>query len=322
MKKEAFYDIERDGITQGLLTIWRTCRESARLFLQGYSQKNNNSMGTTFGTIGHGINEKVYGAMQKGKLTDIPSAGLIKKYTKEVEKIWQEENPRASKEAIEQKEFALLLAETVMPLYFEYWHKDIKKMNWIGVEQEFDIPYTLKDGRKTRLRGKMDGVYKNNGVWLFETKCKSKISEGTLVDVLPLDFQNNFYLSAINKLLNVQPKGIKYNIIRRTLMEPKKNETLPNFAKRVVLDIKKRPEFYFIRFELATDSSDLKKFNKELENQIKEFYDWHQGILSHYPNPSQCETKYGRCWALGICAGNNLHQYEKRKKVFRELEDY
>jgi hypothetical protein len=115
-----------------------------------------------------------------------------------------------------------------MPLYFKFWHKD-KNLNWIGVEQEFDVPYVLKDGRKTRLRGKMDGLYKKNGIWLFETKSKSRIDEGTIVDALPLDFQNKFYLSVARKLHKIQPSGVKYNIIRRTQMEQRKNETAKKF---------------------------------------------------------------------------------------------
>ena len=319
MKTSEFYNIEKDGITQGLLSTWRNCRQLAWIYLQGYSQKSG-SLALTFGTIVHAILERVYGDLQKGKKS-LPSRPELLAYIKLVEKDWEKENPRATKEELEQKEQCLLLVESIMPLYFQFWHKD-KFLKWVGVEQEFNIPYQLKDGRKTRLRGKMDGVFKKNGIWLFETKAKSRIDEGALVDVLPLDFQNKFYLSALRKQHKLQPSGVKYNVVRRSQMEQRKDETAKKFSQRVAADITKRPDYYFLRFEISIDKQELDKFDQELEDQIKEFYDWWEEKIAHYSNPSQCETKYGRCWGLGICSGQGTNKYEKRKQVFRELEDY
>lgn len=327
--KPAFYDIERDGITQGLLNCWRSCREMAWLFLQGYSLKRN-SMGLVFGTIIHAVLEDIYGMMQQKKILGIPTAKNVKWACLRVEKIWEKENPKASAEGIQLKELSLLLAEAILPLYFEYWHKDKTNLPWVGLEQEFKIPYKLADGRKTFLRGKMDGIYKKNGIWLFETKGKSQINEVNLVDTLGLDFQNNFYLSNVRRLLNIQPSGVKYNVIRRTQMQQSKKENLKQFANRIIEDIEKRPEYYFLRFELSITKQELDKFDEELGIHIKEFYDWwdtKRGLrpnraIGHYKNPSQCETKYGRCDMLDICSAGNFSRYEKRKVVFRELEDF
>lgn len=321
MKTDCFYNIEKDGITQGLLSTWRNCRESAWRFLQGWSPRKTN-MPFTYGNIIHAIIEKIYRDMQKKILTKIPDKKKINNYISCVERQWEKENPRASVELLKQKEESFLIAEAIMPIYFDYWHKDFEEMPWLGVEQEFNNKIILKDGRKTALRGKVDGVYKKNGIWLFETKNKSRIDESTLVDVLPLDFQNKFYL--YNLVLNHVgiPSGIKYNIIRRTQMEQGKKETLKQFSQRLTKDILKRPDFYFIRYEIGIDKEELELFSIELMGQITEFYDWWDEKIAHYSNPSQCETKYGRCWALSICSGQNFNQYIKRERVFRELEDF
>lgn len=318
--KPDFYDIERDGITQGLLGTWRQCREAAWLFLQGYSLRGT-TMGLTFGNLIHAILDLVYSDIQNGKLKQLPEPKRIKTYIQKVEGIWEEENPRADKQTIEYKEHSFLLAEAIMPFYFQYWHKDLK-IDWMGVEQHFAVPYKLEDGRKTILRGKMDGLYSPRKPWLFETKAKSQINENNLVDILPLDFQNNFYLYNVRSIHKIQPAGVKYNVIRRTQMTQGKKENIKQFAARVAADVEKRPEHYFYRYEIIIGKDEMDKFEKELQGQIVEFYDWWQDKVAHYRNPNQCETKYGRCNYLGICAGPNYSQYEKRKKVFRELEDF
>jgi hypothetical protein len=331
---KTWYNIQTDGITQGLLNNFRTCRESTLLFLSGWSQKGS-SMALTFGNIVHAVLELIYGDIQKGKLKSLPALKQVHGYILTVEKIWEKENPKADQKLLEMKEFAFLLAEAIMPIYFEFWHKDLA-ITWMGLEQQFTIPYALQDGRKTVLRGKMDGLYKKGGIWLFETKSKSRIDEGTLVDVLPMDFQNNFYLSCVRRLHKIQPAGARYNIIRRTGMSQGKKENIKQFSQRVVEDIRKRPEYYFMRFELSIGKEEMNKFDSQLADQFVEFYNWWETLtgktsivpasalqkIAHYPNPSQCETKYGRCWALDICAQDNYRNYEKRSQVFRELEDF
>lgn len=314
------YDPATMGITQGLLNRWRNCREDCWLFLQGWSSKSVNK-GLTFGNLIHAVLEKIYQDLQKGKLNNLPDQGQVLKYIAVVEKTWELENPRATKEAIEQKEASLLILEAIMPIYFEFWHKDLKELPWIGVEHEFKVPYKLMDGRTTFLRGKMDGIFKRNGIWLFETKSKARIDESTLVDVLPLDFQNNFYIVCAGLLLQKPLSGVKYNIVRRSQMEQKKDETVKGFSERMVEDIRKRPEFYFIRYEIAIDQADQEKFKLDLLNQVTEFYDWWDEKIGHYPNPSNCETKYGRCWALEICSAKNYQNHQIRPQVFNELSE-
>ena len=316
------YDPERDGITVALLSRFRDCRESAELYAQGWAQRGT-SLAMTYGSISHGVLELVYRDIQLKKLRKLPSLQETKKYIRKVEVLWEKDNPKADVKTLEFKEFSFLLAEATLPVYFEYWFKDIKEMTWLALEQVFKVPYKLSQFgfKDTYLYGKMDGVFKSNGIWLLETKTKGRIDEGSLVDTLPLNFQNNFYLSALRRMHKVKPSGVKYNIIRRTGFEQKKKESIVQFAKRCAADVRARPEFYFIRYEIGIDKAELDAFDIELENQIVEFMQWWTGKLKHYRNPNQCETKYGRCWALGICSNGNMKQYEKRKEVFRELEE-
>lgn len=319
--KTQFYDYKKDGITQGLLSTFMTCRQKARLFLEGWS-KPHDSMGLTYGTIIHGVLEHTYEAIRTRELNAIPSTQRIKKYTNAVEKQWYKENPKATKYSLENLQISLLIAEATLPVYFEYWWKeDFKEIKWLKLEQKFSIPYKTKDGRKTLIKGKKDGIFGNPNIYLFETKTKSMLNEADLVDTLWFELQVNLYLWAIRKMYKQVPAGVNYNIIRRTCLPKKKSESMPLYAKRIVTDIKKRPDFYFIRLEIKIAKEEMDEWEKELEAMVVDFMNWYDGKVGHYKNTNSCITKYGRCEYLNICSEGKYQDYTKRSMVFRELED-
>ena len=314
------YSVETDGITQSLLGTFLQCRKKAKLSCEGWSSKYA-SMGLTYGTIGHAILEAVYTDVQSRKLKDVPTVQQIRKYVNHVEDIWNKENPRADKKALEYLQLSCLIAEATMPLYFEYWVKDLKEIKWMHLEHEFKIPYTTSTGLKTILRGKMDGVFANpKKVWLFESKFKSRVDEGDLMDTLSFDFQVLFYLYALMELHKVQPAGFLYNVVRRIGLKQGAKETITQFAERCIEDIRERPEFYFIRREVSIGSDEMKEFVVELDGLIIDFHNWANGKAYSYKNTNSCLDKYGRCTFLNICSGQGYGAYTKREHMFRELE--
>lgn len=316
---KGFYDIKRDGITQGLLENWMSCRAKALWFLKGFVLKNP-SFPLTHGSITHGVLELAYEDVRLGKLKTFPSKQQSMVYIKRIEKEWHKENPHAEKKALEFAELSLMVCEATMPAYFEYWHKDIKNMVWEKIEGNFATPFTLPDGRKTILRGAMDGVFKNPKRWLFETKTKGRIDETSLVDYLPFELQVNFYIMNLILQGGDIPRGVLYNIIRRTGLRQGVKESITQFAKRVASDILARPDEYFIRMEVAIGKDEIEFFKRECTGMITDFYNWFEGKVPHYRHTGHCETKYGRCEYLTAETGS-MHPYEKRKTVFRELED-
>jgi len=118
----------------------------------------------------------------------------------------------------------------------------------------------------------------------------------------------------------LSPSGVLYNVIRRPGLRLGKTETMPQFGKRIEKDILKRTDFYFFRFEVATDKSDIAKWSIEFEDMVTDFLDWWEGKCGHYKNTGSCVTKYGRCQFLGACAEGQFHTLMKRPRVFRELE--
>lgn len=316
-----FYDYRKDGITQGLLMQFMECREKTKLFLQGYSPKKISSPALTFGTIGHKILEGVYNAVQAKKFRSCPGMENLAPYFRAAEKAWYRDNPTASNESRRIVEASLGIAQATLPLYFKrWWAHDSNKIRFEKIESEFKIPFTLKDGRKTFIRGKQDGTFRNSRLWLFEHKFKSMINEDTLLDTLVLDFQVNFYLYALFQIHKQYPAGVLYNIIRKTSLERKQEESLKTYVARVEADIKKRTDFYFIRYEVVKTRLDINKFTPELHALITDFCDWYDGSGNHYKNPGSCQTKYGCCVYLPICSPGTFGLYTKRKQVFSELE--
>ncbi len=319
--KKPFYDYKIAGITQSLLQSFMTCQWKSRWSLEGWSSTKI-STPLTYGTIVHGVLERVYDLIRLKKLKSPPDNILIKKLTHQVEDLWLEENPGAGSKAREELDFCLLVAESTLPSYFKYnWKEDFYKLKWRQLEQQFKIPYETKDGRKTFIRGKKDGVIGTDVLKLFETKTKSQINTNDLLDTLGFEFQVMTYLWAIKKVYKQTPTGVKYNLIRRTSLQQKVNESKKNYALRIIEDIKKRPSFYFMRLDIKITKQEMLQFEEELERIVVAFLDWVDNKMESYHNTSACIGKHGRCQWLPLCSKKDFGQFRKRKTVFRELED-
>ena len=323
------YDPEIDGITNSLLTTWGSCREKARLSLRGVT-KRSSGMGLTYGGITHWLLEHVYDDHRTGKLqltNGTLSKSYVASYLQKVETLWKKENPMADAATLSFYELTMLLNEHLMPIYFQHWKSDFVKTAWVALESEFKIPFEVtRNGitYKTFLRGKRDGVFTRRGGsrrWLFETKTKSRIDEGTLVDLLPFESQVNLYLVAMLLETGEIPAGVLYNIIRRPALRQKKNESIQAFAKRLVDDVKKRPAWYFLRQEMTIDEKELDRYYGELEDRVWEFIHWWKGLASHWKESSNCENKYGICHYLPICSRRDYTTFFVRDRVFRELAE-
>ena len=316
------FDVDKDGVNASLLGKWMSCRELARLHVNGWTSKRT-SGGRIFGIIVHGVLDEIYSAIQSGELETVPSTKRVKKAIAKMEKAWRKSNPRASNEALQMLEFQLGIAEAIMPIYFTFWHEDITKIDWVNLEHKFKVPLG-----PTHAIGRMDGQFiptkGKKARWLFETKNKSRLGEQgetNLVDVLPHELQTNLYLNAMVAMTGQVPGGLVLNIIRRPNQRQKKSEGPKAFAERVAKDIKKRPEYYFIRLRMTVDKDDLRRMRLEHEALTRDFVRWAKGKGEHYRNSGQCENKYGTCDMLPICARQDYTGFYQRPPRVRDVED-
>lgn len=324
------YDPAVDGLTNSLLTAWGNCRELARLILRGWVRRGT-GMGMTYGGITHWLLQHVYEDHRKGTLklsNGTLSAEYVKRYLARVEELWKAENPLADEATLQHYELTMLLNEHLMPLYFQHWkQRDFQETRWVGVESEFKVPFEVtRNGLtyRTFLRGKRDGVFVPKGrkrSWLFETKTKTRIDEGTLVDILPFESQVNLYMVAMWLESGQQPEGVRYNIIRRPGLRQKKNESLPQFAKRLTDDVRLRPNWYFLRQNMRVDPKELDRYLGELEDRVWDFMHWWNGGGGHWRNSAYCENKYGTCGMLSLCSKRDTSGLYVRDRLFSELSE-
>jgi hypothetical protein len=316
------FDVDKDGVNASLLGRWVNCRELARLHLLGWTPKRIGA-GRIFGTITHGVLENIYSDIQSGELETLPSAKRVRAEVVKQEKLWRKYNPRADAETLQQLEISCLMADAVLPMYFQRWHKDLSRMDWIELERKFTVPLG-----STTLKGKMDGNFRPQAgkkiIWLFETKNKSRLGESgetNLVDILPFELQTNLYLGAMEVMYQETPAGLILNIIRRPGFKGKKGETPEQLARRIESDVKKRPEFYFIRLRMTVDKRDLTRTRREHEALVEEFVRWAKGDGAHYRNSDHCENKYGTCEFLRVCARQDYSGLYQRAPRIRKEED-
>lgn len=326
------YDPEKDGISPTILSIWKKCREKARLRLLGWTARKQTGP-QVFGTLCHAVLERVYGAIQSGKLKTVPSAKFVKTICSQVETKWRKDNYKADSDTLQTMEMVMLLVEAIMPIYFVFWHKDFVKMDWHHLEQFVGSEASNRAFGKYRshLRGKLDGAYKSTSdtrgrLWLFETKTKSRIGEqgeSNIVDILPHECQTTLYLGALQDATKAVPGGVMMNVIRRPNFKLKKGESLPGFAGRVAADIAKRPDYYFIRFRMEVDARDLALQRVATDAMMTDFLAWYAGDTPHYHNSDACEDKFGTCEFLKICSRRDftgMYQHKARRGAALEGE--
>jgi len=304
-----------DGITQSILSAWRTCRYKSKLSLNGWTPKRRKKS-FRFGSLVHDTLEFMYCGIRDGRKNDYSPKGISDFIWKKSDENLKDLLPSDRPEDIElEGSYAVsLLAEA----YLQRWKKDYKR-SWVSVEGEFDYAF-----HGYRLRGKRDAVFRQSrksggGLWLLETKTKSIINDEELGLLLPFDFQTLFYLISLKETFPKEKlKGCVYNVLRKPQLREGANEGREQFVKRIEKDIKKRPEHYFKRYEVTYPQSVVEWFETDLRNQLSEFTDWWNGWSSTYKNTSACVGRY-RCEFLDHCSSGNFVGYEKGKSPFSEL---
>ena len=313
------YDIEKHGVTQSVLLNWLGCRERARLGLKGWS-RSGFSPSMQYGEIFHGALERVFKKVRDGKLTSAPSKDLLHKIVGKIVHEIEKRTDTVNDQGYELLEYNRAMAEAQLPTYFARYSKDFTHRKWVLLETEFNIPIKTRDGIIIPFRGKIDAGFEQDKYFsLFETKTKSIIDTEALMDQLHFDFQTTSYIYAAWKLGHPLARKVLYNVIRRPGLRKRKTETIDAFMERVRKDIIIRKEFYFMRWEIAITQTDIDKFMEEFEDIVTEFHRWYVGKLPNYRNTGSCQTKYGACQYVGVCARKDYKFLEKRERVFPEL---
>jgi len=118
-----------------------------------------------------------------------------------------------------------------------------------------------------------------NKLGIFETKTKSRIDEADIRDGLKADMQTMIYLFATYLDSKEFPETVLYNVIRRSTMYQRKDESIKSFIDRIKHDMSIRPDYYFMRWEVTVTKEDITSFvKKTLDPILIQFVSWYNSI--------------------------------------------
>ncbi len=320
------YDPTVDGVSQSMIGTWLSCREKARLnIILGLSSIQNNSKPLIFGSISHGVLERGYRLMRASK---VPSLGGIVAYmdnwVNEALDDWKEENPKRNTDAEDSAEECAAIIQELLPRYFEHWFAEDSKVKWMHVEDQFKVPLQMPDGKYVNMVGQFDGSYfdQKKRLCLFETKNKSQFPE-RLAELLPLDLQLGYYLTALAATTKKTAHLVRYNLIRRPGERRGQQESLPNFCRRIGENVAKKPDHYFVRLDIRLEEQERQTHMFRAQKLVEEFYHWWKTTDPKEKdlmwNSGSCENRYGVCGNLLICANNDKSGHYVRDAVSPEL---
>lgn len=309
------YDAERDGITQGALRTFLTCRRLAELRLvKGWTTPP--SAGMVYGTIIHGVLARMRLLKERrggGVGFDLPAMARDARNDLDYA-------ARLSRELEAEASRAIALAPYIMEGYIKHRGGDFSRAVWHHVEWEF----AFRGPCAAWLRGKMDGVRRfRQKLWLSEVKTASQVGNNRFVG-LHLDYQLLFYLYAL-RMVEGEAKvgGVIFEVIRNPAMKAQKGESLENFAARIGKDVAKRPEFYFFRVEVPVSEFKMEAFLYDIECQLRSFLSWFNGVPGGcYRSYTNCQSMFGPCPMWEACLSGKLTAGQWRlDRPFPELSE-
>lgn len=309
LEKLIKFSIEKHGITQSLIKMYMRCKRMFFLYVTGW-ESIEKRLTYSNGAITHGILDKCYRYYLNNQ--HLPVKRMIYKWIKNYQIENNEWMIGQSQELITKYQH---ICKLMIFEYFNYHDDEFNNKKFIEIEKEFDFRY-----KEYRLRGKKDFIFQINGkTWIGETKTMAKISEANLEEILPFDFQSLFYTICEEKENKNNVTGVLYNIIRNPSQVQKKGETIQAFCKRIKLDIRKRPEHYFKRYEIPFTKQDKLEFKKELDLKLKEVNEFCKNKSYPYKRETSCLHPF-KCEFLPACSAGNLNGFTKTRRLFKELE--
>ena len=305
------YNATSDGVTQGLLAGWMTCRQKAAWACQRWCLRRAAIDTTGFGDMAHQALSRLY--RQDRVPTDDEVSDVVNDITGKFE---AEHLQRAKAADIEKFEILGINLEQVLQGYVRQWESDWAEQAWVETELSFRVNVS-----GIPLQGKIDGVVKRGTKWwIFETKTRTQIADN-MVRQLAIDFQSQVYCLALEAIRGKRAAGVLYNVIRNPGLKPGKG-TLGGFAERLRSDISSRPEWYFRRFEVVGNKDDQEKFAANLALVLDEFRRWSEDKSPdmQWRNYAACFSSWFPCDFLDLCTSGSTTGYYQRELMFPELE--
>jgi hypothetical protein len=285
----SYYDINNPVVSQSSFEEYMLC---CYRFLYNLNLYTDPTMikKTTPGTFGHAILEHIY---KKEKIKQTIGQFIDKyKFPKEIK--------------MDEQEYIRTVMSVLIPNYFKVYPGDLK---WdITPEIQFNVMLGT-----ARLVGKMDGIVRDKGNWLLETKFKGNINEDAVVSKLRIDWQSLFYLNAYAIMTGIFLDGVIYNIVRYPQRSAAKG--LEVFAEALEEDIKSRPDYFYYRYKTEFTKKEILEFREELCEKLNDL----SNRKVFWKNQCACNAPFP-CAYIEACSSGDFSGLKKKRKLFEELD--
>lgn len=334
------WDLYRDGLTQGAINKFLTCREQFYLsVVLGWVSKQT-SEPLEFGSAFHDILAKFH--QKSGQVVAYGPSFTAEEEATALTDLCDKAEHKARKgrfTAQQLEDIALRYAtlEVVLKHYLKFWADEDLNRVWVKREETFHYdclygPHPEFNDLTIPLRGRWDGVFRKNGLWLLETKTKGQIDEDGIQASLPFDVQTMLYNYVLWKTTGEYPAGVIYDVVRRPGLRRGASESFLNFVARIDKDIADRPDHYFKRWKVGLSKKDLTNWEEQfLSTVLIELEEW-WGVVAldssgrlnydrHFLNPNALFSRYGKCDLFRAITEKNYSGLKRLKKPFPELRD-
>lgn len=313
-KKGKPYNPETMGVSVSCLNMFLACREQCRLrYVLGYKPLLQKSVFLEGGIYHDGIKDITRYYRDKKKANEGGAIKVALKFLKETEKEWS-----SGKSKTADREVALSTVDkgtAILPGYIHRWYKDDIKREWELVEDKFEVPLQMSDGKTIKFIGYYDATFKDKKKkWIKESKFKARISDG-YEDSLINDLQVQGYVASL-KMGGDAPAGCLFDITRKPAIRNRQGESKKDYIDRLMDDVEKRRDHYFNRYRITYTKTEINDAVMRLEFLVQTFWDWWKQCHKERDllfNSGHCESVYGLCTFNPICANGDFSGHYTRK---------
>lgn len=141
---------------------------------------------------------------------------------------------------------------------------------------------------------------KNGDWWIKETKTTSDSSEDFITQA-KLNFQLFGYMFLARSLVGKWPKGVIFDVVKKTQIRQKQNESISAFMRRCVEYYLDDTKDMYRRSEIRVDKRELSLWKRETRYEAEDILASH--ARDYFPmNNEQCKGKYGLCPLFQVCS--------------------
>ncbi len=177
--------------------------------------------------------------------------------------------------------------------------------------------------------GKVDLVFEEKGVLCVVEHKTSAQPTSDYFDRLPFDLQVMCYPVGVRESTGLTIKKVIYNVVRKSALRQKKNETFKEFLNRLVNDYVERDDFYFHVKDILYNKKHVDAAMADLIRITEEIWTYYdalgkEGVLKKeewYRNSDYC-FRWGRCPYYFLCRygekTNMMRLFKQRELRYEE----